>query len=126
MTAIADFTIRERNVFTLPQSVRDVSHLGVGTQGKAIAVGEGIVLLVADPSLVDQLAEQLQHWLDEHTRQDPWARLNAAIRADTLEKVPNDRFIAPPEPERLPNLDYIAATYGDHEDVEQPKRRWRG
>ncbi len=57
---------------------------------------------------------------------DPWARLNAAIQADTLEKAPKERHIAPLELERVLDLDNVLAAYGDCDGIHPPDRRWPG
>ncbi|MBI3978285.1 MAG: hypothetical protein HY331_08880 [Chloroflexi bacterium] len=125
MARIEDFTIRERNVLTLPQGIREVSRLRSGVQGKAVAVGEGIVLLVVDPLLVDDLVERVTRCLDERAARDPWARLNEALAADRLEPMPTERYVAPPEPDAVPALDRLFQQYGDTPQVEPSERRWQ-
>jgi hypothetical protein len=122
---VEDFTVRERNVLTLPQGIREVSHLNVGTQGKAVALREGIVMLIADPLLVDEFVAHFASWLEDHAAADPWAHLNEALAADRLDKVPAERYIASPEDDLIPNLDRISEQYADDLRVAHPERYWQ-
>ncbi|HUX85554.1 MAG TPA: hypothetical protein VMW65_01015 [Chloroflexota bacterium] len=125
MVRVEDFSVRERNVLTLPQAVREASHLDAGTQGKAIAVQEGVVVLITDPLLVDDLVAHLREWLEERTARDPWARLNEALTADRLEPVPTERYVAPSEPDTIPDTDRIVQEYADDARIVPSERRWQ-
>lgn len=125
MARVEDFTIRERNVLTLPQGVREESRLQIGMQGKAVAVGEGIVVLVANPALVDEVVRRVQTWLEERGNQDPWSRLNQALADGSLDLVPSERYLGVPEPDTEPNLDRIAESFGDDASGGQLVRTWR-
>lgn len=121
---VGDFHVRERNVLTLPASVRAESGMGEGTHGKAISVAEGIVLLTADPTITTDLAAHIQAWLAQREAADPWANLNNALVNRTLPEVPADRYIAEPEPDEMIDLDAIEQRFGD-ESGHQPQRRRR-
>ena len=125
MIRVEDFTIRERHVLTIPQGIREASHLDVGTQGKAVAIRAGVVMLIADPLLVDEFVAHLALWLEDRAAADPWARLNEALAADRLDKVPTERFITSPEADLIPGLDRISQQYADDHHLDQPERRWQ-
>ncbi len=119
-----DFYVRERNVLTLPASVRAESGMGEGTHGKAVSVAEGIVLLTTDPTITTDLAVHIQAWLAQREAADPWANLNSALVNGTLPEVPADRYIAEPEADEVINLDAIVRQYDD-DSGNQPRRPWR-
>ena len=124
MVKIEDFSVRERNVLTLPQAVREASHLEAGTCGKAVALREGVVMLITDPLLVDEFVAHVTAWLDERAARDPWALLNDALTADQLGGVPTDRYVAPPEPDTSPDIERIIRQYANDVDDASAKRRW--
>ena len=112
MLTVDHFTIRERNVLTLPRRIREASSMTDGTQGTAVAVGDGVVLLVTDPATAHTLSGRLAEWLAEAAAVDPWANLNEALARGELEPAPIERFLAAPEPDIEPDLDRIFRQYG--------------
>lgn len=121
---VGDFYVPERNVLTLPASVRAQSGMCEGTHGKAISVAEGIILLATDPTITVDLAAHKVAWLAQREAADPWGNLNNALVNGTLPEVPVDRYIAEPEPDEMIDQDAIVQWYGDDSGV-QPQRPWR-
>lgn len=119
MLTVDHFTIRERNVLTLPRRIREASSMTDGAQGTAVAVGEGVVLLVTDPSIAHSLSGRLAEWLAEAVAADPWANLNDALTRGELEPAPIERHVATPEPDVEPDLDRIFRQYGSNAEPDE-------
>lgn len=125
MAKVEDFTIRERNVLTLPRGIREESHLVAGVHGKAVSFGRGVVVLVTDPSLVEGMIEHFNTWFREKVALDPWAALNTALAEGRLEPAPTERYVATPEKDQSLDVERIVAQFGDDPHVDHVKRRWR-
>jgi len=119
MLTVDHFTIRERNILTLPRRVREASCIADGVRGVAVAVSEGVVLLATDPATATILSERLAKWLAESAEADPWANLNDALARGALEPAPVERYVAAPEPDVEPDFDRIFRQYGSDDQLDQ-------